>query len=577
MRQLNILLVDDQPHHIRLLEVVLGPLGENLVTAGSGEQAIEIAFKQDFVVILLDIHMQGIDGYETAERLRKIPRAKHTPIIFMTAQNADKHEMLKGYAVGAVDYLIKPVMPEILRAKVSTFVDLARKAEQIQQLQTAFSDQKVIVEKQKALLDYEHIARKRTAFLAEMSRVLASSLDYETTLKTITWLIVPTIADWCAIEMVDERGELRSLEAAHDDPDKLALINDMRKRYPPMPDEPRISLRVLKSGVGTVVPEFTDAMLQAAAKNDEVLSILRSLDLRSAMYVPLTAGGKTFGVLSLLTSDSDRRFTQDDLSLAEDIAHRAAIAIENARLYGELQRAIRSRDVFLSVAAHELKTPLTSLRGFAQLLAKQLERTGTIDPERMRRALRNIDMQSDKLTRLISHLLDISRLETGKLEIDPRTVNLAPLVQEVIVNAQLRTQLHTIQFDGKPSIYAHVDALRLEQVISNLLDNAIKYSPNGGSIEVSLGMDDHSVRLSVRDHGIGIPPENRERIFDRFYQAHTTSYYSGMGLGLFISQQIVELHQGQLCVEFPDDGGTCFIVTLPNVILPNPSGIDAES
>jgi signal transduction histidine kinase len=229
----------------------------------------------------------------------------------------------------------------------------------------------------------------------------------------------------------------------------------------------------------------------------------------------------------------------------------------------ERKRAEEARDEFLSVAAHELKTPMTSLRGFAQLLVGQLERGETPDSERLRRALHAIDRQSEKLSRLVSQLLDVSRLQAGRLVLEPRLTDIVELVETVVAMARSQTSRHELTVDGGAAVHALVDPLRLEQVVTNLIDNAIKYSPEGGPIRIAVRKGRREITIAVLDHGMGVPPEHRDRIFDRFYQAHPEHRLGGMGLGLYISTQIVELHGGRLEAEFPPEGGTRIIVRIP--------------
>ena len=272
------------------------------------------------------------------------------------------------------------------------------------------------------------------------------------------------------------------------------------------------------------------------------------------------------GVMTWLVAAGRAAYELQDLDLAQDLAHRCALAIDNSRLYREARVAVSIRDEFLSVAAHELKTPLTSLRGYAQLLAREFDRSEAVNPERARRAATTIQVQSDKLTRLVSQLLDISRLQSGMLAVERRSADLSELVRGVVDAARGRLKHHTLLARLPETLGVLIDPLRIEQVVTNLLDNAIKYSPDGGRIDVKLRSLPHSVELSVRDHGIGVPPEHRAYIFDRFYQAHAggaLTSLAGMGLGLYISRQIVELHGGTIAAEFPEDGGTRFVVRLP--------------
>ncbi|HEU5315138.1 MAG TPA: sensor histidine kinase [Chloroflexota bacterium] len=258
-------------------------------------------------------------------------------------------------------------------------------------------------------------------------------------------------------------------------------------------------------------------------------------------------------------------------AVAEREERLRAAAEENARLYEEAQAAVRLREEFLSIAAHELKTPLTSVRGAAQLTLRRLDREGSADPERWRTSLELIDSQSAKLATLVERLLDVSRLRAGKLALEHFPTDLAQLLREVAERAQGTTRLHVVVVHAPEALRVDVDPLRIEQVITNLLDNAIKYSPEGGAIEVTLAALPQSgiagrVRLTVRDHGTGIPAEHAERVFDRFFQAHTGRHLSGMGLGLYISREIVELHGGTIAVHAPPGGGTEIEIILPRAI-----------
>jgi signal transduction histidine kinase len=242
---------------------------------------------------------------------------------------------------------------------------------------------------------------------------------------------------------------------------------------------------------------------------------------------------------------------------------RVALAMERAARE-ETQAALRLRDEFLSVASHELRTPLTALNTQAQLALRRIEQNGHLDPERVVHALRTISGQGDRLARLLTQLLDISRLEAGKLSAELAPTDLCDLVDGIVRMAEPWTERHTITVERPDSLQAMVDSLRLEQVVTNLLDNAVKYSPNGGSIEVVVRETGSGLaELSVRDHGLGIPPEKRAGIFERFYQAHSDGYRSGLGLGLYISRSIVEMHGGEILAEFPPDGGTRIVVRLP--------------
>jgi len=259
---------------------------------------------------------------------------------------------------------------------------------------------------------------------------------------------------------------------------------------------------------------------------------------------------------------------------AEEQLRDALLAERYARQQAEA--ALHMRDDFLALAAHELKTPITGLAGYANLLHRQLKRDGRLEPARVAQALEMISSQSNKLSRLLNQLLDISRLEAGKLPLDLRSTDLVALAQQVVAGVQATTEQHTICLQSPPSLAALVDPLRLEQVLANLLDNAVKYSPDGSTIDITISEPlPGAIELAVRDRGPGIPPDKRAQIFERFYQAHGNGNKSGLGLGLFISREIAELHGGTIRAEFPPDGGSCFIVRLP-VTLDMPSTVAAD-
>lgn len=404
-------------------------------------------------------------------------------------------------------------------------------------------------------------------FLADASNVLAASLDYETTLTSIAHLSVPRIADWCVVDLPAEDDAPRRVAAVHVDPVCQGTLRGLIAH--PIgsanPDDP--VTRVLRSGRPELVADVPDELLVQIAGEEKLVASYRVLGLVSLMVVPLVVRGRTFGTILFASGKSGRRYDAEDLALVELLARRAALAMDNSKLYGEVQESVRMRDEFFSVAAHELKTPITSLRGFAQLAVRQLDKAGELDPVRARQALQVIDEQSRKLSNLVTQLLDVSRLEAGRLSLRKVTIDLVSLVESVVQATRTSAGPLALTLRAPSPVSASVDSLRLEQVVTNLIDNAIKYSPDGGEIEVTVNApDEDTARIIVRDHGVGIPREKRSRIFDRFYQAHSESYYGGMGLGLYISREIVILHGGKIEVEFPEDGGTRFVVSLPREI-----------
>jgi PAS domain S-box-containing protein len=417
-------------------------------------------------------------------------------------------------------------------------------------------------------------AQERLSFLAEASARLASSLDYGTTLQQVAESVVPRLADWVTLNLLDEHGDLRAVASGHTTLARERLAQHTRQLYPRSPEQPSSPvLDVLRDGKSRFIPEVDAEVLRSISRDEEHFQLWQALGPRSVIIVPLSGQRGVLGSLSLITtSDSERRYTQADVALAEDLARRAALAVENAQLYAQAQTAIRTaedavraREEFLSVAAHELKTPVTSLRGFAQLTLRALEQDRELDRDRLRHALMVVNQQSDKLRRLVAQLLDISRIQSGRLQLELQEMDLGQLIGDVVLGMQHQSQYHTLNVDLPFRQQVRIDPLRLEQVLTNLLDNAIKYSPQGGPIDIELRrLDPRHVSVSIRDRGPGIKPEYRAHIFERFYQAGAEAEHAaGMGLGLYISREIVELHNGTIEAQFPDDGGARFVITLP--------------
>jgi signal transduction histidine kinase len=321
----------------------------------------------------------------------------------------------------------------------------------------------------------------------------------------------------------------------------------------------------LKSGQPLVI----DSVERSPQLSEVNRSVYRGVGFGSFISVPILKAGRFVGTLTVVGAP-DRGWTPDEVTLVQDVAERTWEAIERARLL-EVERksrqlaeeAVQVRDEFLSVAAHELKTPVTTLLGFAQILRRQIERHGKVNPDQPGRAIQAIEQQSARLSRLVSQLLDTSRIGEGRLALERVPHDLVPLVEEVAAAARLSAAAHPLLVKTPAKVVAYVDPLRVEQVLTNLVDNAIRYSPEGGLVEIALTDHAHELGITVRDHGIGIPSEHLPRVFDRFYRAHEGRGIAGPGLGLYISREIVTLHGGQIDVECPADGGTRFVVTLP--------------
>ncbi len=313
-------------------------------------------------------------------------------------------------------------------------------------------------------------------------------------------------------------------------------------------------------------PDVTAAFTQWLAAGDSTAPLnVAGARLLEGLHVTVLPIGldSRFGTIVAASSRDDFPNPLERV-LLEVAATQAGVAVDNARLHEQARAAIRDREEFLSVAAHELRTPLTSLSMSAQLAVRQIRRTGSITPEQLTQRFEMITQQADKLNTLVARLLDVSRVESEKLTLETEPINLAELVAEVVAQQQLNSEAHQFTVRCTSSAIVLADSTRLEQVLINLLDNAVKYSPNHRRVEVEVTQTRQDyVDVRVRDHGIGIPPEQRDRIFDRFFQAHAGLQSDGMGLGLYISRHIVVQHGGELGAEFPPDGGSCFVISLP--------------
>jgi PAS domain S-box-containing protein len=418
---------------------------------------------------------------------------------------------------------------------------------------------------------------ERLHFLAEASALLARSLDAETTLANLGRLAVPWLADWCSVNLLDAHDALVRVAGHHVDPAKEAMFNDLRRRHPPRAPELRLLLERERPGSPMLIADVSDADLAAIAGDAEQLAVYRRAGFRSAMIVPLYAAERLMGVIILATGESGRRYGRDDVAVAEDLAYRAALGLENTRLYQDARAAIRTRDDFLSIAAHELKTPVTSLMGYSQMLQRRLEGQPAMS-ERDLRALRVIREQTERLAKLVASLLDISRIETGHFALDRRPLDLCGLVRAQVEAAQSTLDRHTLTYHcAGASLIVEGDAMRLEQVVQNLVQNAIKYSPDGGPITVRVERQDGLAAIAVSDRGIGIPHDAQGHLFERFFRAPNAAGLSGgIGIGLYVVKEIVEQHGGSVGIASVEGEGSTFTVFLPLAVEQAPVYISGD-
>ncbi|HVF42845.1 MAG TPA: PAS domain S-box protein [Pyrinomonadaceae bacterium] len=420
-----------------------------------------------------------------------------------------------------------------------------------------------------AISIFQDITERRRAeesqkFLAEAGSRIASSLDYETTLASVARMAVPVLADWCTVDVLEEDGRLKRLAVTHVDPKKIEWAYELQERYPPDMNAAQGVPQVLRTGRSELYPLITDEMLVAGAIDEEHLQIMRGIGFTSAIIAPLVAQGRTVGVITFISAESGRRYGQEELALAENLAHRAGIAVDNARLYRSAQEANRLKDEFLATVSHELRTPLTAILGWASMLRKT-----EFDRQTAQNALETIERNARAQSQIIDDLLDVSRIVTGKLRLDVRQVEPVSFIDAAVESVRPAAEAKGVRLskvlDTGPTALTG-DPSRLQQVVWNLLTNAVKFTPRGGRVEIRLSRVGSSLEIAVSDTGAGVKREFLPYVFDRFRQADssTTRRHGGLGLGLSIVRHLVELHGGTVRADSAGEGeGSTFTVRLP--------------
>ena len=500
----SILLVDDHPQNLLALETILSPFGHRLVKAQSGEQALKALLAEDFALILLDVQMPGMDGFETAQLIRSRKRSAHIPIIFITAFHESSSYVHRGYEAGAVDYIVKPIDASILRSKVAVFVDLFRTTRLIKQHAKLIHDQQ--------LLSLELRYRNLTETLP--IPIWADRENGETYYSNRAFL------EYAGCGLAGARG-LHTRAFVHPDDRAKVIFENERQRQP---DSYELELRLRRSdGV------YRWHLLRSAREPDKK------------------------GRITIATDIDERRKAEDALAV---VFGRERAARQKA------EEADRSKDAFLATVSHELRTPLNAILGWAQLLM-----TGDIADDQRARAIETIERNAKTQSKLISDLFDVSRMLTGKSHLELKPCNLPKVVRDVIESLQPSIESKKITVDlAIEEIESPVmgDMNRLQQIFWNLLTNAMKFGAS--KVHIGLLRKDDSLVLSVADDGQGISAQFLPHVFDRFEQADskTTRSQGGLGLGLSIVKHLVELHGGNVSVYSDGLGkGATFTVTLP--------------
>ena len=407
----------------------------------------------------------------------------------------------------------------------------------------------------RARAELEH---RRAAFKAEAGNLLASSLDYETTLKNVARLSIPNFADWCAVELLEEHGHIKVVAVEHADPAKVEFAWRLRERYPHSAQAERGVPQVLRSGRAELYEEIDDTLLLEGALNAEHLSLLQTLHLKSAIIAPMTVHGRTIGAITFIFAESGRRYDREDLEVAVALAQRAALAVENSRLHSELRRALRTRDDLLAVVSHDLRNPLHTVKMRVASIARHLPPAP--EGETTRRGIERIEASIQRMEQLIADLLDLGSIEAGRLKVVPKEEKVNALLAQAFDESHslaAEKALHLRLMPPAEDLRVHCDRERILQVFSNLMGNAIKFTPAGGSVILRAFHEDRWVRFVVENSGSFIQPAHLERIFDRYYQ-ESENEVRGVGLGLFIARGIVASHGGCIWAESSTASGPSF-------------------
>ncbi len=410
--------------------------------------------------------------------------------------------------------------------------------------------------------------KRQAKFLDAATTALGASLRQDEMLSTLANVVVPELADWCAIALL-EKDELRNVAIAHVDPDRIEIAREYQAKYPPDREQSGV-WTVARTGESLLYDEITDEMLAGAARDAEHLEILKAIGIRSALLVPIRLRNQVLGVISLVSAESGSRYDEHHVALAEELGRRAAVALENACLYRDAQEAAtsaraanRAKDEFLAIVSHELRTPLNAILGWATLLKDRVT-----DPN-IGKPLSVIHRNAQKQVQLIDDLMDVSRIITGNLRLEEKPTDLVHVAREAIEVVRQSAVAKQVGLEFTPMgefVLLVADPERMQQVVWNLLTNAVKFTDSGGEIRLSVWQEGANAYLTVRDTGKGIDPEFLPFVFDRFKQADTsmTRRTGGLGLGLALVRNIVELHGGKVTASSEGIGkGSVFTITLP--------------
>jgi PAS domain S-box-containing protein len=539
--RVDLLIVDDRPENLLALEAILEPLGQRIVRASSGEEALRKLLGNEFAVILLDVQMPGMNGFETARLIKSRERTKHIPIIFLTAISKDDSYVFEGYSVGAVDYIFKPFQPEILRTKVATFVDLHLR-------QKRLSEQEALIRQ----------SEKRELELKHVQELLASESRYRD--------IVSTAMD--AIVIFDDQGIVRGFNGAAERMFRCVSADvvggTVGKLFPP-----EVSAEKVRD-ICRNTREATGGDAHASVGTTIAFNAMRvtgeTFPVEASVSCLVTSDGNRY---TLIARDVSERKQQEEalreqaLSLANSTAELKALNEELEQRQGELERAMTARSRFYASMSHELRTPINAVLGYSTLLLENIY--GSLN-DKQREGIERTQKAARHLLELVNDVLDLSKIEAGKIDLRLQPVSVSSLVDDLFVTVRPLADQYgsalALEQEGEP-LRVVSDPRRVRQILLNLLSNAIKFG-NAKPVTVRIcSRGDAGVVIEVIDRGVGIARDDQERIFQEFVQLGKTQLQEGTGLGLPISRRLAELLKGSLEVESEVGKGSTFRLSLP--------------
>jgi len=549
----DVLLVDDRQENLLALEAILDPLGLHLVRASSGEEALREVLRREFAVILLDVQMPGMNGFETAKVIKSRARARHVPLKFLTAISKEEQYVFEGYSVGAVDYLSKPFSPDVLRSKVSVFVELHQKSRQLRE-----QDQRLRLHERREI-ELQHRVRLSESE-ARMAEVVESAID--------------------AIVMFDESQRVTLFNAAAERvfgfSAKQAVGREIGILFPAeyradFIDRVCATAPVVRPGrrYAHVTPHLESAL--GVRESGETFPIECSVSCLEL------AEGKVYTIIARDITErvrAENELRSQATTLANTMAELKTVNEELARRQIELEKAITARSRFYASMSHELRTPINAILGYNTLLLDHIY--GPLN-EKQTQGVRRAHKAAKHLLELVNDVLDLSKIEAGKIELQLQPVSFPTLIEDLFVTVrpladERRSELSLVVEGEARKVVS--DPRRVRQILLNLLSNAIKFG-NGNPIRVVYhALDDGGVRVDVVDHGVGIAPEDIPKIFDEFVQLQKTHNEQGTGLGLPISSRLATLLNGRLEVESVPGEGSTFRLALPaNVEQPRATAV----